>query len=64
MGTEGIEPPHAALEAASLPLAYAPNNTNGHHGEIPQRNFVGMNLFMPSLRTLNIQGHKSLYIFL
>jgi len=23
-----------------------------------------MNLFMPSLRTLNIQGHKSLYIFL
>ena len=25
MGTEGIEPPHAALEAASLPLAYAPN---------------------------------------
>ncbi len=26
MGTEGIEPPHAALEAASLPLAYAPNS--------------------------------------
>ena len=25
MGAEGIEPPHAALEAASLPLAYAPN---------------------------------------
>ena len=24
MGAEGIEPPHAALEAASLPLAYAP----------------------------------------
>lgn len=24
MGAGGIEPPYAALEAASLPLAYAP----------------------------------------
>ena len=26
VGAEGIEPPYAALEAASLPLAYAPLN--------------------------------------
>ncbi len=26
MGLEGVEPPSAALEAASLPLAYRPVN--------------------------------------